>query len=1196
MTDILFPKVNAPENVVKEPKLEQDLNKAAYAGFSVGNNDLVVSLSKGNEDNNPRDSDGFRLDEKGERLDVHEVMYRSLFVDKGNDSGYNGFENPKIKALPEEDKIRWASSIASTRSEDDVNWVLKNIEIKKEVNKFAAQTFRDTDFTTNLGYGLGLLAGMALDPTNYIVIGHASKAGKALAAARTYENLGAKKLAAKTLEDSKPSLIAETAKGSTVVAGSVFTSVSLGQDVSGITDEEKIIYTTLGAAAGGALSFGLSVGYNKAAAKEIERIYSDLGTDSKIINTPAVEQAAVLKEYVPPKYADIQENVDFREARITALDKLSNFKVTPEVQKAIKDVEAKLAKGDEFYVNGEKSINAKEIVVKGIKDEEAIKIRRLETEGGYISLADIKQKFTGKQVTADDPIEEMGMFVPKGKIQPKAANSLLGQVIFDATYHGIVEVTSPAARMMNSGFDTIAQWTKNMYGTPVLFDGLDPKKITTPQIHDLQVMQHNNTIKFEKSLEKHYSNFVAKNGKKLEIDGFLEEFHKLVHTGENSIYPQVKEFADDFKKNISEPWLKELEEVGLIEPGTIKLGDGEYYFHRAYDIDKINLNKEAALKDFKNMFSKGRLARLEKELLDIEGRLGKQSVEYKFVKDYLDSGQAMIDAHITATDFLDDVAFDRISFATFKDDGKFSNRTTKYRLEDINPKMIYKWLNNKDVQFQFARMNREHVFDYVATKNGWRRISDKLQKEFDKNLELIDKRIEKLKSMSTLENKTKIDANIAKLEKTKEDHLQHYKDVKADFQGVWNRLRGRDAYGNVKGGVWHQVVRGAQTLTAATAGHNMGISTLPEIVTLGAKWLKTKWGKRHIKFIQELGRPIKDANLSKETLEAFAIRVDALGDFGRQNTINGGSDLLGLEGKAGRVISKANDIIYIANFMRALTNWSKTVSAELAANELIEKALIGVSKADDNYLQRLGLKKSDLDKFKQQIIESGSENPAGWKDKKITDRFMSAVREKVHGEMVIEAHSGGKPLVSDSLIGRIMTQFKTFMLRAAEAYVARSAQEFTLEQALNMMTRMTGGMLAYYLRSLTRNDSSDIDTSINRLAYEGIMNSGIASGYDMGLRTLSLAARKYDTPALDPTKWFGVQDERIQSRMNQDIITGTVLGASGVLFMHAERFGKATSKLAQGEGQLSDYQFLLSYAPVIGSPIVQKQVSLLTND
>jgi hypothetical protein len=1190
MTEILFPLVNAPEDVIKEPKLEQDISKSASAGFIVNNNGVLSSIVKGNkEEGLPKDAQGIPLDANGKRMDILDKLRHDLWSDrKGNPSGYNGFENPKIKALPEEDRLAWASQIAHTENEDDVNWVHNNIRLQNESKKVAAQTFRDTDFTANLGYGLGSLAGLTLDPLNWAPIGYATKLSKlsiGVGAARVEK-------VAEVAQLTKTGV-----KSAAVVAGSVAASTTIGDDAYNLTPEEQLTYTALGGAAGGALGFGLGIMYNRSLAKEVESIYLSRAQEAKTIDNPIQEQVATLKTYVPPRYADIQENVDLTEAKVSIQGK---FKVTPEIQTTIKQTEEALAKGDEFFVNGERSTNAKEIVIKGVQGENAVTVRKLEDEGGYISLSGVsdafKARFAKAKPTAVDPIEEMRLFEPTGKIKPKAANSWVGQLIFDATYEGILKLTSPASRLMNSGFDTLAQWSKNTYGTPVLFEGLDNSKLTPPVIHEMQRLQHNSTIKFEKSLEKHYSNFVAKNGKKLDIDQFTEEYHKLVHAGENSAYPQVKEFADDVKKTVTEPWLKELEEVGLIEPGAIKLGDGEYYFHRDWDIDKMTLNKAEAIIDLENMFSKGKLKNIEIELKELAEKLGVQSKEYKDLKAYLDSGAASQDAKITAANFYDDVAGDRINYSTFRDDGKFSNRTTKYRLADVDSKMVYKWLNNKDVVSQFGRMNREHVFDYVGTKNGWRQLGANVQKEYEGNIQLINDRIATLKKMSTPENKSKVDSSIAKLEETKAKYLEHYKESKKDFEGLWNRLRGRDFYGNVKGGVGHQVVRGLQTATALSVGHNMAYSTIPEILTIARKYVATKWGKRHAKFIAELGRTIKDANLSKETLEAFAIRIDALSDFGRQNTINGTSDVLGLQGKAGRVISKVNDVVYIANFMRAITNWSKGVSAELAANELIEKALIGVTKADDNYLQRLGLNKADIKSFNKQIIESGSENPTGWKDVKVRDKFMSAVREKVHGDYVIEAHGGGKPGVSDTLVGRVVTQFKTFMLRAAEAYVARSAQEFSLEEALKMMTRITGGMLSYYLRSLTRMNSDDIDTSPQRLAYEGFMNGGPISGYDQVLRTVSLAARKYNVPALDPTRWFGIEDERIQARMNQDLVTGTLLGASAAIYNHAEKFGKATANLSQGNGSLSDYSFLVSYAPILGSPLVQKQISLLTND
>lgn len=833
-------------------------------------------------------------------------------------------------------------------------------------------------------------------------------------------------------------------------------------------------------------------------------------------------------------------------------------------------------------------------------------------EGGFVALPETENVLSPKTTQL---ISESGEVDYSG-IKLKEPNTLVGKWVFNTVFDGILSKTEPVNRLFNSKFNITKIWAKDTFGTPLLFDNLPEGNLKTPAIHELQIGRHNDSIQWDTLLEKHYKTHLESEGGVLKRGQFTQEFHKLVHTGEPSAFKSVENFAKETQETIFNPKLKADQAKGLIDP-EYKLKDGEYYFPKHYDRDAMLQNISAAEKDFTNAIHSYELNRITKRISQLEEAVKKEKIrvdqlkikgvkantpesevakELKTLQDYIKSPEFYQNSSKQGEEYVKDILMDKFSFRTTHDSG-FINSSTRARNEAFNTPKLYRWLQKDDINGQFYRYSQDHHFNHLAIDRGWRDLPETIFKEhnqFQEELSNKIKEVETKKLMSVNSNEiAKLDKKLQNLAKSKIKLQKSYEASIEDLKGMWNRLRGQDYYGTGKSGWVRNSVRALKLAATTLVSPLLAIAQIPDLAVVltqaGKSKLFNELSHIHTKY-KDI--PIK-SKFSKDALVRAAIRVEGF-DWQAFMRTDDTSDLIGATSGVGKYISKSEQVIYTVNLMRAFTNFQKHIGAEFAADDILRwSAKSDLSPQELNNLQRLGINEDLRKSFLNQVEQTGSINPTDW-DPKVGIKFMSAVRERVVQHYVTEPHMGNKPAFFDNPLGMIFGHMKGFMMRAMETHVARPAQEMTAEQFSIMLGRIMGGTLAYYFRALSRKDSEDIDTSPQRLAYEGIMNSGVFSGGDFALRSLSLVARKAGIPELDPTYWAGISDSKINARLQRDIAPQLLFGTANAVTDQVDKTVRALKKFQKGQGGEDDWKALLAWVPVVNNPVLQKLTKELT--
>jgi len=277
-----------------------------------------------------------------------------------------------------------------------------------------------------------------------------------------------------------------------------------------------------------------------------------------------------------------------------------------------------------------------------------------------------------------------------------------------------------------------------------------------------------------------------------------------------------------------------------------------------------------------------------------------------------------------------------------------------------------------------------------------------------------------------------------------------------------------------------------------------------------------RFGKFHKQAVEQVGAEIKA--LSKAELQM----VSAIQEGIDLNLLQRSSDLVSADtslGKfsitdmstwlpaIGRGTRIANNIIFTSNGMRHMNMFSRSVVSESITRNMIEAAIVfskNPEKVGEEALQNLakyGITKDDLltiadqfNKHKQDKNGHAFANILDW-DTDIRRKMLGAVKSEVDMDFIIQPGGTTKGYWMSDAVLRFLAKYQGFMYQAMESYGLAATQKGGTEEMAKFFLRNILGSTAYVLKALIHKPYEEIDTSPERLIFEGFTRSGT----DMGL-------------------------------------------------------------------------------------------------
>lgn len=102
--------------------------------------------------------------------------------------------------------------------------------------------------------------------------------------------------------------------------------------------------------------------------------------------------------------------------------------------------------------------------------------------------------------------------------------------------------------------------------------------------------------------------------------------------------------------------------------------------------------------------------------------------------------------------------------------------------------------------------------------------------------------------------------------------------------------------------------------------------------------------------------------------------------------------------------------------------------------------------------------------------------------------FKGSISQEIE-QIMIRPGLADRPDIAHSAIGKIILQFKSFLLAATNKVLLQGLQQFDADKAVGIITLLTLGAGSYALTSAIR--GNEIDTSFSNLSFEAIDRSGV---------------------------------------------------------------------------------------------------------
>ena len=610
----------------------------------------------------------------------------------------------------------------------------------------------------------------------------------------------------------------------------------------------------------------------------------------------------------------------------------------------------------------------------------------------------------------------------------------------------------------------------------------------------------------------------------------------------------VSRAAASWRKNLIEPLRVEAIAVGQL-PDDVQVTTADSYFTRMYRRNEI-IKREWEFKKIVRNWA-------ERSIRDIDTRAGKISFENdQDRKDYIENIVNDIYGKVTGRENPGGTAFVKTS----NERGPLKERTF-----NIPDKEIADFLEN-DVEIVMRRYARVMGADVeLAKKFGRADMRDQIedvQKDYDK-----------------LRADIEVDEEIA--EKAKEKRLDalrkaELKDIR-NIEGLRDRLRGTHMLDDNMSD-FGKAVQVANTLNYVRLLGGVVPSSFSDVM-------------RHI-VVHGLGRfmidglgplivNMKGFRLSAAEAKMAGSAAEILNNT-RMATWAELSDPYGFDHPAMRFVASAGQGFSRLNGMIYWNDFQKSFASVMTQNRILknavkahERGFEALSRKEKQYMGLLGVGRGDAERIGRLYSEHGNTergvriaNTDKWgadTDAEAYDlvrKYRAAVNKEVDTTIVTKG-IGDTPLFADSNLGRLVLQFKSFMLATNQRILMRATTDEMAGVLTGLAASVGAGMMVYAFKQWEKGE--DLSDNPGKWLAEGVDLSGIA-GPMMAANNM---AEKLGIPGIytGAQKLFPTKDQSAPaSRYAQRSIVGSALGPSfGLTQDIATSFGAVMRNIRHGE-------------------------------
>jgi hypothetical protein len=654
-------------------------------------------------------------------------------------------------------------------------------------------------------------------------------------------------------------------------------------------------------------------------------------------------------------------------------------------------------------------------------------------------------------------------------------------------------------------------------------------------------------IDYAQQITKFQDTFSAykKSKGKLNNKDFRAEVGRAFHLEEPHPDKFVEQAKNDFAK-FYEDIAEELIELKIMPEDIRSPKEGAKYLNRVWKTKAI----EADIPKFKATIT----PYLRRQLTSISNRLKNTAQEVdasgKPTKEALEAREEF-NKFFADEQLFEDYLKESVNSVTnnllkVNDIGSYTPVTAgakgplKQRSFNIPDNEIIDYLDT-DILFLSHRYHRQVMPEIGIKKKFGDKTLDDILTDIKKEYDAIEERAGPAKAKALLKEK---------------------EEVLRDVEITWNLLRG--TYKGVGGSVDNKMRRASEALLLHNYLVSLGgvvVSSVPDMAMQPLRrGFANAYGKSLTPFIKDIfktgGRMSRtEARSYGQAFEhMLSLRTQSLYSIGDPMAFGSGFEraigVLGNKMSNVNLINQWNDTWQTLASLGTRARIVSNVENFLAKGKII--------KAEEEWMNFMGISKSDRIKFAESIEQFGTKDPNGntipnvdkWADKESAKKFISAVSKEVDRTVITKGVSD-IPRFGNTTLGRIMFQWQNFNFAFNNKVIGSSLQEADGRIALGFGGLVTAGMLTEYLKTLgTKQELPD-----NSAAWveAGLDRSGVLGLVAYGNSFLEVGGLSYK-------ELVGEEPRRPSDALE------TILGPSGRTLKNAGILAGSIRPIAEGRG------------------------------
>jgi hypothetical protein len=590
---------------------------------------------------------------------------------------------------------------------------------------------------------------------------------------------------------------------------------------------------------------------------------------------------------------------------------------------------------------------------------------------------------------------------------------------------------------------------------------------------------------------------MKKSGIRMPRREFSERVGRAMRRGD--IDPDGNEFvsraARKWRETVFDPLKKEAIDAGLL-PEDVSVDTAMSYFSRMYNRNKIEANEQA----FKGIVRKWARDTANEQFYRLQREIADAANDAQKVADLqrqLDDIKSFRLDGPEGEDYINEVADEIFNKITGRENvdvpiGIVSNKRgpLKERTFNISDELIEDYLES-DVEMVGRRYARVMGADVEMTRKfGKADMKDqitKLQREYT-------------------EMRAKVEADSKLSPESKRKQLKALNDSekadKRDIEALRDRLRGTYLLQDRISGPG-RFVNAVNTFNYLRAMGGVTLSSLPDVgraimVHGVGRWMRDgivplisdlKGFKLSVKEAKLAGAAAELVNNSRMATLAELTDPYAFGHpFERflHNTSTG--------------FSKLNGMVYWNDFQKSFASVITQSRILDNAEQAFKKGFKSLPPKERKYMAFLGLGEGDAERIGKLFNEAGETRNSSIRIAHMSDWgadakaeyakriYMAAVNKDVDS-IIVTKGIGDTPLLADTNTGRMLLQFKSFMLASHQRMLMRGVQEDAAGMLSGLMVSMGIGMMVFAAKQMESN--REIPDNPGRWLAEGVDRSGI---------------------------------------------------------------------------------------------------------